>query len=137
MSLCRCRDPTSHGDAFTRHTFTDNLRGLFVLTSSTSNPPYVQIPWEDAMHALLDHLGKDFATIADQQSVIHLVFDYNTCKRLRKKCKLVHGPKASKVKMWVEEDVQWWGQVNRWGWEVRPLKDIKPPPEVVMALGLN
>jgi hypothetical protein len=57
MSLCRCPHPTSHSDAFTRYTFTYNLRGYFVLTSGTSNPPYARISWEDAMHALLDHLG--------------------------------------------------------------------------------
>jgi hypothetical protein len=134
MSLCRCPHPSSHGDAFTRYTFTYNLRGYFVLTSGTSSPPYAHISWEDAMHALLDNLGKDFATIADQQRVIHLVFDYHTCQRLRKKWKLLHGPKASKVKVWIEADVKWWSEVNRWGWEVRELKDIKPTKEMAQLL---
>jgi hypothetical protein len=86
------------------------------------------------MHALLDNLGKDFATIADQQRVIHLVFDYHNCQRLWKKWKLLHGPKASKVKVWIEADVKWWSEVNRWGWEVRELKDIKPTKEMAQLL---
>jgi hypothetical protein len=119
--ICRCADPASHGDAFTKRRHVEDLLGRPVLDIN-SQP----LPWEEAQHRVLDALGKDRATVEERHAVLDQVYAPETVALIRRHDRLSASPEGSRLQYWVESDIIWHGRVNPWGWRVVQVESIVP-----------
>jgi hypothetical protein len=122
-TLCRCANPASHGDAWSRRKFLQEHKGKHVL--DIHGQP---ITWSEAQHRVLDALGKDSATTKEQQDVMHLVFEPEHVEyvlRYHRLREAGEAGEANRMRFWVESDVIWHGRVNPHGFLIMPVESLR------------
>jgi hypothetical protein len=130
-SVCRCANPTSHGDAFTRRDWIYSRHGRPTL-SVTGEP----LGWEESMHRLLDAAGKDKITKPERMALLHRVFDHNTAEDMLRHWRLATYAEH-RVTFELEDNVIWHGRVNPRGLAMKPAKRVGPPVGPGMATVLD
>jgi hypothetical protein len=70
-TLCRCRDPDSHGDAYT---MLNSPRGFDI----NGRP----IDWQEVKKRMLDHYGRDQISHAEELAAVSYVFDAATAREV-------------------------------------------------------
>jgi hypothetical protein len=111
-TLCRCANPESHGDAFTPHRSYPTARDVNGRRIPT---------WIEAVHRILDTIGKDSATRDEELAVFHLVHGVEKADIARFK----HRQVAAYVEQegdqyYLEDTVTWYGNVNPKGFVIIP-----------------
>jgi hypothetical protein len=122
-TICRCANPESHGDAFTRNCNFTKLRDINGRIIPT---------WIEARHRELDVLGKDSATLEETKAVAHRVFDYDWAEHFTFKFrKAVASTEEEGDDWWLEDTVTWYGNVNPRGFTMIPAEWWGEPVNIV------
>jgi len=116
-SVCRCANPRSHGDAFTRQ---NPPRGRML---DIHGQP---LTWEEAMHRELDAAGKDKINSQEQLAVLDRVYHPEYAALVRRDARLAMSPAANRLQFCLESNVIWHGRVNPRGLPIRRVEDIRP-----------
>mgnify|MGYP003624090428 FL=1 len=117
--VCRCACPIRHGDAWTPRSSGERYDGI-----ARRGLRGQRLTWEDAMHRILDALGKDSAYSDEQERVWPQVFNEETVRLLQQTN--LNGDwslQRGLCRFGVDHDAIWHGRVN-------PKRvEILPPPE--------
>jgi hypothetical protein len=111
--VCRCSDPVSRGDAFSRPVDVTAKVFLDIQTNLVST--------EELQELAMNHTGKDSLTYTECYSILPHNAHSNTVEKLRRG-RIIHADlcKSPNYRATLRDDLIWHGQVNPKGYKLVP-----------------
>jgi hypothetical protein len=127
--LCRCANPSSHGDAYSEIASSERYDGIPRLDLAGR-----RMTCEEEEHRLLDAVGKDRANREELESVRSQVYHPDTARALdNKDCNVEWALARGYTRRGLAHDAVWHGRVNPKGCDVCP----DPASEGAAFVGAN
>jgi hypothetical protein len=118
--LCRCANPTRHGDAWSPGRSTGECYSGIPPRDTTGT----RLTWEEGMHRSFDILGKDYARDEEVESTEKHIFSSETLRLLEKQAqnsKWAH--ERGLAQRFIPHDAIWYGRTNPKGCYIGPAPE--------------